>query len=55
MSVTTCALSGESLVNPVVSVKSGHVFERALIEKHLNNTGQCPVTGVDLNAQTDLV
>ena len=50
MSVTTCALSGESLVNPVVSIKSGHVFERALIEKHLNNTGQCPITGVDLNA-----
>ena len=49
MSLTNCALSGESLVNPVVSIKSGHVFEKALIEKHLANTGQCPLTGVDLN------
>ena len=55
MSVTNCALSGESLVNPVVSIKSGHVFEKALIEQHLANTGQCPLTGVDLNAQTDLI
>lgn len=23
--------------------------------QHLNKTGQCPVTGVDLNADTDLV
>ena len=49
MSVTHCALSGEVLINPVVSTKSGHVFETSLIEKHLLNTGQCPLTGVDLN------
>jgi pre-mRNA-processing factor 19 len=39
MSVTNCALSGLPLENPVVSVKSGHVFEKSLIEKHLLNTG----------------
>ena len=48
MSVTTCALTGQPLVNPVVSVKTGHVFEKDLIKKHIEQTGQCPITGVDL-------
>jgi pre-mRNA-processing factor 19 len=48
MSVTTCALSGNPLEDPVVSTKTGHVFERRVIEKHIENTGQCPITGVDL-------
>jgi pre-mRNA-processing factor 19 len=54
MSLTTCALSGQPLVTPVVSVKSGHVFEKDLIMKHLSNTGQCPLTGADLSPQ-DLI
>lgn len=48
MSVTTCALSGNPLEDPVVSTKTGHVFERRVIEKHIENTGQCPITGIDL-------
>jgi len=28
----------------VVSKKSGHLFERRLIEKYIENTGKCPVT-----------
>ena len=32
-----------------------HVFEKSLIEKHLAATGQCPVTGVDMDASKDLV
>ena len=54
MSVTTCALTGQPLVNPVVSIKTGHVFERDLIKKQVEQTGQCPITGVDL-AWTDFV
>jgi pre-mRNA-processing factor 19 len=55
MSVTTCALSGLPMKQPVVSIKSGHLFEKSLIEKHVLNTGQCPITGQELNIQTDLV
>jgi len=55
MSVTTCALSGQPLIKPVVSVKTGHVFERDLILKQLEATGQCPLSGVDLDPKQDLI
>lgn len=55
MSISTCSLSGHQLVNPVVSIKTGHIFEKSTITKHLQNTGQCPITGIDLNAETDLL
>ena len=48
MSITTCALSGKPLEEPVISTKTGHVFEKRVIEKHIDNTGQCPITGTDL-------
>jgi pre-mRNA-processing factor 19 len=35
----------------VVSLKSGHVFEKSLIEKHLQVTGTCPVTGEELHKE----
>jgi pre-mRNA-processing factor 19 len=35
---------------PVVSVKSGHVFERRLIETYLATTGKCPLTAAPLTA-----
>lgn len=54
MSVTNCALSGNPLEEPVVSTKTGHVFERRVIEKHIENTGQCPITGADLEKK-DLI
>lgn len=54
MSVTTCALSGNPLEEAVVSTKTGHVFEKRVIEKHIENTGQCPITGADLE-KSDLV
>eukprot|EP00178_Gracilaria_changii_P019354 TRINITY_DN56153_c0_g1_i1.p1 TRINITY_DN56153_c0_g1~~TRINITY_DN56153_c0_g1_i1.p1 ORF type:complete len:509 (+),score=95.93 TRINITY_DN56153_c0_g1_i1:356-1882(+) len=44
-----CALSGNIPKEPVVSVKSGHLFERALIEKELAvNGNKCPETGEPL-------
>lgn len=54
MSFTHCALSGEVAQHPVVSRKSGHIFERRVIEKVIEATGKCPFTGQDLKA-TDLV
>ena len=54
MSVTTWALSGNPLEEAVVSTKSGHVFEKRIIEKHIENTGQCPITGQDLEKK-DLI
>ena len=50
-----CSLSGEIATNPVVSIKSGHVFEQSLLEKYLNeNDGKCPLTGKEL-CDTDLL
>ena len=55
MSITTCALSGLPLKHPVVCTKTGHVFEKELIKKHLEDTGQCPLTGRDLDPREDLI
>lgn len=33
----------------MVSTKSGHIFERSVVEKHLAETGACPVTGEPLS------
>jgi pre-mRNA-processing factor 19 len=39
-----CSISEETPQEPVVSRKSGHIFEKRLIEKHIRSTGACPVT-----------
>ena len=39
-----CAITGETLKEPVISKKSGHLFEKKLILKHIESTGQCPIT-----------
>ncbi|ORY05096.1 WD40 repeat-like protein [Basidiobolus meristosporus CBS 931.73] len=50
-----CAISGEAPEVPVVSSKSGHVFEKRLIIKYLaENDNKCPITGEELTEQ-DLV
>jgi pre-mRNA-processing factor 19 len=48
MSFNICSLSGNLVEVPVISKKSGHVFEKRLIEKHIDATGQCPITGTEL-------
>jgi len=48
MSFNICALSGNIIEVPVVSKKTGHVFEKRLIEKHIDATGQCPITGEEM-------
>lgn len=40
-----CSISGEVPVEPVVSRKTGHLFEKRLIERHISDFGKCPVTG----------
>jgi pre-mRNA-processing factor 19 len=39
-----CAISEQTPQEAVFSVKSGHIFEKALIEKHIRSTGSCPMT-----------
>ncbi|CAL9124852.1 unnamed protein product [Musa textilis] len=49
-----CAISGEVPEEPVISKKSGLLFERRLIEHHIASHGKCPVTKEDLTTD-DLV
>ena len=54
MSISKCALTGKLLQDPVISLNTGHVFEKEDIEKHIDNTGQCPITGNSLR-KDDLI
>ena len=54
MSFNICSLSGNIIDIPVISKKSGHIFEKRLIEKHIDATGQCPITGSELT-KDDLI
>ncbi|KXN83636.1 Pre-mRNA-processing factor 19 [Leucoagaricus sp. SymC.cos] len=49
-----CAISGEPPQDPVVSVKSGHIYERRLITKYITENGTDPVTGDKLE-ESDLI
>ena len=49
-----CAISGEPPQDPVISSKSGHVYERRLIEKYITENGTDPVTGEKLE-EGDLI
>ncbi|ONK70833.1 uncharacterized protein A4U43_C04F2000 [Asparagus officinalis] len=43
-----CSISGEVPEEPALSKKSGLLFERRLIERHIAEYGKCPVTKEDL-------
>ncbi|KAJ5894252.1 hypothetical protein N7495_005943 [Penicillium taxi] len=45
-----CAISGEAPQVPVVSPKSGSVFEKRLIEAYIEENGKDPVNGEELTA-----
>ncbi|VWU51207.1 pre-mRNA-processing factor 19, putative [Hepatocystis sp. ex Piliocolobus tephrosceles] len=45
-----CTISGQTPEEPVVS-KTGYIFEKRLIEKHIKNYGLCPVSGEVLTLQ----
>lgn len=49
-----CAISGEPPKVPVVSRKSGLVYEQRLIQKYMDENGKDPVTGDTLQLE-DLV
>eukprot|EP01065_Artemidia_motanka_P050684 TRINITY_DN8725_c0_g1_i1.p1 TRINITY_DN8725_c0_g1~~TRINITY_DN8725_c0_g1_i1.p1 ORF type:complete len:526 (+),score=158.26 TRINITY_DN8725_c0_g1_i1:57-1580(+) len=49
MAAVLCCISGTPPEEPVVSRKTGHVFERRLIEKHLADSPKCPVTDEPLD------
>jgi pre-mRNA-processing factor 19 len=49
-----CAISGEPPQDPVVSVKSGNIYERRLVQKYIAENGTDPVTGEKLE-ESDLV
>ncbi|KAG2485908.1 hypothetical protein HYH03_015352 [Edaphochlamys debaryana] len=44
-----CSISGTVPEQGVVSTKSGHLYEKTLIEKYVRETGKCPVTGEALS------
>ncbi|XP_002528359.2 pre-mRNA-processing factor 19 homolog 1 [Ricinus communis] len=43
-----CSISGEVPEEPVVSKKSGLLFEKRLIERHISDYGKCPITSEPL-------
>ncbi|KAM6498003.1 WD40-repeat-containing domain protein [Amanita muscaria] len=49
-----CSISGEIPQEPVVSAKSGNVYERRLILKYITENGTDPVTGEKLE-ESDLI
>ena len=54
LSMFFCGISGEPPQDPVVSAKSGHVYERRLILKYINDNGTDPLTGEKLE-ESDLL
>ncbi len=44
-----CSISGAVPEEPVVSTKSGHLFEKRLAEKFIRETGKCPITSEPLS------
>ena len=43
-----CAVTGVAPEHPVISTKSGHLYEQSVAEKYIESTGKCPVTGEPL-------
>jgi pre-mRNA-processing factor 19 len=54
MSITHCALSGNALLEPVVSIPTGHIYEKSVILAHILKTGRCPLTNSSLS-ESDLI
>lgn len=54
MSLSICAITGQPLRHPMASIKTGHLYEKEVIEKHLNSFPYCPITNQPMS-QSDLV
>ena len=48
------SVSGQVPEEPVVDPRTGQVYEKRLIEKHIETTGKCPLTDEDLK-KDDLI
>ena len=46
-----CSISNEACVHPVVSKKTGHIFEKELLEKHLKIHNECPITSEPMSME----
>jgi pre-mRNA-processing factor 19 len=44
-----CSITGAVAKEPVISVKSGHVYEKKLVAKVIKDTGLCPMTNEPLS------
>lgn len=51
MSALVCSLSGSPLSEPVVSKKTGHLYEKSTIIKQIRANGVCPHTGQPITEQ----
>merc|ERR1712039_327952 len=54
MSTIVCEICAQPPEEPVFAPKTGHVYEKRLILKHVESSGKCPVTKEELS-QDDLV
>lgn len=44
MPANICAMTGEVIKQAVVSKKTGHLFQKSVITKHLSSFPYCPIT-----------
>jgi len=49
-----CSICGHTPQEPVVSIKTGHIYEKRLIEEYIKLHKKCPVTGVELT-ENDII
>jgi len=54
MSTIVCAVTGHAPEEPVFCPKTGHVYEKRIITKHVEASGKCPVTKEEIS-KDDLV
>lgn len=54
MSLSVCSISGQPLRQPVCSKVTGHLYEKEVIEKHLNAFPYCPITNKEMT-MSDLI
>lgn len=54
MSALVCSISGSPLVHPVVSAKTGHLYEKSTIQHYLTLYNTCPHTETPLEPK-DLI
>jgi len=43
-----CAISGNAPEVPVVSKKTGHCYEKSMLQKYVDAEGKCPMTGEEM-------